>query len=129
MVGIDLVVCSATAVNSCLPWLASGGTGCASCTSAARVPCPHVHACRGFKALKQVVKLHYRLNQKDKMLASYRWALSGASTVASSMCLHTAASHVTQPAVWLFLASCCQSDVSPQHYMALVHQASSHKGW
>ena len=69
---------------------------------------PHVHACRGFKALKQVVKLHYRLNQKDKMLASYRWARSGASTAASSMC-----SHVAQPAVWPHWQNCCLSQTWP----------------
>ena len=28
--------------------------------------------CRGFKALKQVVTLHYKLNQPDKMMEAYR---------------------------------------------------------
>jgi hypothetical protein len=30
-------------------------------------------ATRGFKALKQIVKLHYKLGNHDEMLRSYRW--------------------------------------------------------
>ena len=83
---------------------------------------PHVHACRGFKALKQVVKLHYRLNQKDKMLASYRWALSGAYLIS---CLTNVPTHSSFPCratcCLASLATCCQSDVLPQPKLALVH--------
>ena len=28
---------------------------------------------RGFKALKQIVKLRYKLGQTEEMLAAYRW--------------------------------------------------------
>ena len=124
MVGFDC--CGFTVFSGCLKWLALAaqhrGTGCASCTSTAWVPCPHVHACRGFKALKQVVKLHYRLNQKDKMLASYRWAVSGASTAASSN-LFTHCSFLCRKTCCLAsLATCCRSDVLPQPDLALVHQ-------
>ena len=31
--------------------------------------------CRGFKALKQIVKLKYKLGQTDEMLAAYRYTL------------------------------------------------------
>lgn len=37
-------------------------------------PPTHLYKRRGFKALKQVVKLHYKLNQPDKMMDAYRWA-------------------------------------------------------
>jgi hypothetical protein len=36
-------------------------------------PSPKHHPCRGFKALKQIVKLHFKLGQKDKMMEAYRW--------------------------------------------------------
>ena len=35
---------------------------------------------RGFKALKQLVKLHYKLKQYDKMMDSYRMLLSYAES-------------------------------------------------
>ena len=28
--------------------------------------------CRGFKALKQIVKIYYKMGQKDKMMEAYR---------------------------------------------------------
>ena len=33
------------------------------------------HACRGFKALKQLVKLYYKHKKYDKMMEAYRCAL------------------------------------------------------
>jgi hypothetical protein len=34
-----------------------------------------ISQCRGFKALKQLVKLYYKTKKYDKMMESYRWAL------------------------------------------------------
>lgn len=34
--------------------------------------------CRGFKALKQVVKLHYKMNQPAKMMDAYRYETGAA---------------------------------------------------
>ena len=32
----------------------------------------HILACRGFKALKQIVKLRFKLQEREAMLAAYR---------------------------------------------------------
>jgi hypothetical protein len=53
----------------------------ARCCPPAPNPTPHTPTapvsqhtpCRGFKALKQIVKLHFKLGQKDKMMEAYRW--------------------------------------------------------
>ena len=37
--------------------------------SGARRRCPP--PCRGFKALKQIVKLHYKMGKYDKMIQAY----------------------------------------------------------
>ena len=37
---------------------------------------PRLSVCRGFKALKQIVKLRYKLGQTKEMLESYRCALA-----------------------------------------------------
>ena len=34
-------------------------------------------ACRGFKALKQIVKLHFKLHKREAMLEAYKYVQSG----------------------------------------------------
>ena len=36
----------------------------------------HIFACRGFKALKQIVKLHFKLQEREAMLAAYRCSVA-----------------------------------------------------
>ena len=45
-----------------------------ACPGSVRMQEPmHTPACRGFKALKQVVKLHFKLQEREAMLAAYRY--------------------------------------------------------
>ncbi len=41
--------------------------------------------CRGFKALKQLVKLHYKLGQYSKMMDSYRYGIVNGLNATSFM--------------------------------------------
>ena len=60
-------------------YVAPCGTPCATCLPQRRVAPERPdrgsgRRARGFKALKQIVKLHYKLGNHDDMLRSYRWA-------------------------------------------------------
>ena len=44
-----------------------------ACRSTTRhLPCDYLQLCRGFRALKQIVKLHYNLGDFKNMMETYR---------------------------------------------------------
>jgi hypothetical protein len=44
----------------------------AAATCAERTPCMHLLSCRGFKALKQIVKLLFKLGRREEMMEAYK---------------------------------------------------------